>query len=79
MDYDVPSVDAIMKDGLNDVGGANAVARGLEYEWDQLEVFDSRALSVVNEGIEFLQKLKSAMENLLDENGNYNNADQQGN
>jgi len=77
MDYDVPSVDEILEEGLNDneMGGAYDVARGISRKWDNLEVFDDRALEVVKEGIEYLQKLQSTMEKLLDENGRYNWSD----
>lgn len=77
MDYDVPSVDKILEEGLNDngMGGAYDVARGISRKWDQLEVFDERALEVVKEAVEYLLKLQSAMEKLLDDNGRYNWSD----
>jgi hypothetical protein len=39
MDYDVPSVDIVMKEGLNDTGGANYVARMFGFKLEHLEVF----------------------------------------
>lgn len=80
MDYDVPSVDKLIEEGLSDngMGGAYDAARGLSRKWDDLEVFDDRALEIVKEGIEYLQKVQSAMEKLLDEKGNYNWSDHEG-
>lgn len=81
MDYDVPSVDKCIEEGLNEGGGnydgAPAAAKMVADQWEVWEVLDDRTVGFLEEAIDQLNKIKRTVESVLDENGEYDWSDDQ--
>ncbi|EKF73374.1 hypothetical protein A11A3_14005 [Alcanivorax hongdengensis A-11-3] len=77
MDYYVPSVEKVLEEGTEYIDGRYEVARAAQLMWERWEVLDDRAVSELKVAIEHLSQLKAAIEKVLDDNGDYNRADQE--
>lgn len=77
MDYYVPSVEKILNEGTDYIDGRYEVARAAQLMWERWEVLDDRAVAELKVAIEHLSQLKEAIDNVLDDNGDYNRADQE--
>ncbi|MGO1709071.1 MAG: hypothetical protein ACTHZH_15595 [Oleiphilaceae bacterium] len=77
MDYYVPSVEKILDEGTDYIDGRYEVARAAQLMWERWEVLDDRAVAELKVAIEHLSQLKEAIDNVLDDNGDYNRADQE--